>query len=198
MAILLSINNYYFLCRHLRLLLKHQMQKLLQGFTPSWNNSTFSLLPNFTADVKLNEEKFILQAGFIGYYNKNTYQSLADFNPFIQQPTELTNSLVKEFYGGFKGSAGNHFTYNARVSFLNINNQPLFINDTITGRSFQVVYEPSLNNLRVHGEIGYTAGEKFSALGGITLNKYANLDVYDKAYGLIPTELNGSSTLCCY
>ncbi|MFT4152571.1 hypothetical protein [Parafilimonas sp.] len=166
--------------------------KIVAGLTPSWNKSEFSLLPNFTADVKLNEEKFILQAGFIGYYNRNTYQTLADFNPFIQQPTELINSLVKEFYGGFKGSAGDHFTYNARVSFLKINNQPLFINDTATGKSFQVVYEPGINSMRVHGEIGYTAGEKFSALGGITLNKYAGLDVYDKAFGLIPTEINAA------
>ena len=186
-----SINNSIFYVEP-SLAFKTPNAKIVAGLTPSWNNSTFSLLPNFTADVKLNEEKFILQAGFIGYYNKNTYQTLADFNPFIKQPTELINSLVKEFYGGFKGSAGNHFTYNARVSFLNISNQPLFINDTITGRSFQVVYEPTLNNMRVHGEIGYTAGEKFSALGGITLNKYANLDVYDKPYGLLPTELNAA------
>lgn len=166
--------------------------KIVAGLTPSWSNSTFNLLPNFTADVKLNEEKFILQAGFIGYYNRNSYQTLADFNPFIQQPNELINSLVKEFYGGFKGSAGDHFTYNARVSILKINNQPLFINDTATGKSFQVVYEPSINSMRVHGEIGYTAGEKFSALGGVTLNRYAGLDVYDKAFGLIPTEINAA------
>lgn len=174
------------------LIYKTSNLKLVAGFSPSWSNNVFNLLPNFTADVKLNEEKFILQAGFIGYYNKNTYQTLADFNPFIQQPNELINSLVKEFYGGFKGSAGDHFTYNARVSFLKIDNQPLFINDTITGRSFQVVYEPTINNMRVHGEIGYTASEQFSLLGGITLNRYAGLDVYDKAYGLIPTEITGA------
>ena len=46
--------------------------------------------------------------------------------------------------------------------------------------------------MRVHGEIGYTSGEKFSALGGITLNRYAGLDVYDKAFGLIPTEINAA------
>lgn len=166
--------------------------KLVAGLTPSWSNSTFSLLPNFTADVKLNEEKFILQAGFIGYYNYNNYRSLANFNPFVQQPTQLVNSLVKEFYGGFKGSAGNHFTYNARVSFLKINDQPLFLNDTITGKSFEVVYEPSLNTLRAHGEIGYTASEQFSLLAGITLNRFSGLEVNKEAYGLLPTELNGA------
>lgn len=166
--------------------------KITAGFTPSWSNSDFSLLPNFTADIKLNNEKFILQGGWIGYYNKNTYQALAAYNPFIAQPTALLNSLVKEQYAGFKGSLGDHFTYNARVSFLKITNQPLFVNDTITGKSFDIVYEPSLNDLKIHGEAGYTANEQFSALVGITFNQYSNLKQNARAYGLIPVEFTGS------
>ena len=166
--------------------------KITAGFTPSWSNSTFILLPNFTADAKINAEKLILQAGWIGYYNKTTYESLANFNPFIQQPAVLNNSLVKEQYAGFKGSAGDHFTYNARVSFLQINDQPLFINDTVTGKSFNVVYEHSLNDIRIHGEIGYTAGEQFSLLAGASFNQYSSLSENEKAYGLLPVEVNGS------
>ena len=186
-----TINNTIFLVAP-ALAFKTPNAKIIAGFTPSWNNSNFTLLPNFTADIKLSEEKFILQAGWIGYYNKTTYQSLADFNPFIQQPTALINTLVKEGYGGFKGSAGDHFTYNARLSILKISNQPLFVNDSVTGRTFQVVYEPTLNNVRVHGELGYTAGEQFSLLAGVTLNRYNGLSVNDKAYGLLPTEINGA------
>jgi hypothetical protein len=166
--------------------------KIIAGFSPSWDNSTFNLLPNITADAKINEEKLILQAGWIGYYNKTTYESLANFNPFIQQPTALNNALVKEQYAGFKGSAGDHFTYNARVSFLKISNQPLFVNDTITGNSFHVVYEPSLNDIRIHGEVGYTAGEQFSLLAGASFNQYSSLTVNEKAYGLLPIEINGA------
>jgi hypothetical protein len=166
--------------------------KIVGGFTPSWDNSTFNLLPNFTVDAKINEEKFILQGGWIGYYNKTTYESLANFNPWIQQPTVLNNALVKEQYAGFKGSAGDHVTYNARISFLKINNQPLFVNDTITGRSFQVVYEPSLNDISIHGELGYTASEQFSLLAGASFNQYSGLSANEKAYGLLPIEINGA------
>ena len=166
--------------------------KVNAGFTPSWNNRNFSLLPNFTVDAKVNEEKFIVQAGWIGYYNKTTYQSLANFNSWIAQPTELNNSRVKEGYAGFKGSAGDHFTYNARVSFLKIKNQPLFVNDTVTGKNFNVVYEPDINDLRVHGEVGYTAGEQFSLLAGLTLNQYSNFHINEKAYGLEPVEFTGA------
>ncbi len=166
--------------------------KITAGFSPSWSNSTFNLLPNFTIDAKINEEKFILQGGWIGYYNKTSYESLANYNPWIAQPTVLNNTLIKEEYAGFKGSAGDHLTYNARVSYLKINNQPLFVNDTLTGRTFNVIYEEAMHDLRIHGELGYTAGEQFSLLAGVTFNQYSNLSAGEKAYGLLPVELNGA------
>lgn len=165
---------------------------LTGGFTPSWDNSVFTLLPNFTADIKINEEKFILQAGWVGYYNKTTYESLAGTNPWLQQPKTLLNSRITEQYAGFKGSGGSHFTYNAKVSYLQIVNNPLFVNDTLTGRSFETVYEPELKDIRIHGELGYTLQEKFSFIAGATFNQYSNLTQNEKAWGLLPLEINGA------
>ena len=166
--------------------------KLIAGFTPAWDNSEFSLLPDFTAEAKINAEKFILQAGWIGYFNKTTYQSLAAFNPWLQQPRFLKNTRMLEQYAGFKGSAGNHFTYNAKISYLKFKNQPLFVNDSLSGRSFLVENESDMNALRIHGEIGYTVQEKFSLLGGATFTQYSNLTDNLKAWGLPPVEINGS------
>ena len=166
--------------------------KIIAGIIPSWDNSAFNMLPNFSAEVKLNEEKFILQAGWIGYYNKTTYESLANFNPWLQQPTVLLNTKVKEQYAGFKGSAGDHFTYNAKVSYLNFTNHALFVNDTLTGKSFQVINEPTIKDIRLHGELGYTVQEKFSLLAGATFNQYSGLKENEKAWGLLPIEINGA------
>ncbi len=166
--------------------------KIVGGITPSWDNSEFHMLPNVTAEAKINEEKFVLMAGWKGYYNKTNYQYLAGFNPWIQQPTFLKSTRFTDAYAGFKGSAGNHFTYNAAVTVQHIFNQPLFLNDTGTGQSFFVVNESDMKNLKLHGELGYTVQEKFSLLAGLTINKYSNLTDNDKAWGLLPVELNGS------
>ncbi len=183
-------NNLYFLKPAVRY--ETGGLKLTGGFTPSWDNGNFALLPNFTAEAKLNEEKFVLQAGWIGYYQKGSYQSLANYNPFIRQPENLLNSKIREQYAGFKGAAGSHITYGGKVSYLQIDNQPLFVNDTITGRSFIVTYEPSLKALQLHGEIGYTIQERFSLLGGLNFNQYSSLNNNEKAWGLIPMEITGS------
>ncbi len=166
--------------------------KVNAGFTPSWDNSVFNLLPNFTADVKVKDQPFSLQLGWVGYYHRNTYQNLATYNPFIAQPTFSNNTRIKEQYAGLKGSAGDHFTYNAKVSMLNYSNVALFVNDTLDGKTFKVLMEPSMKSFRIHGEVGYTVQEKFSFLAGATFNSFSNQQTYDKAYGLLPLEVTGS------
>ncbi len=166
--------------------------KLNLGLKPSWDNQIFSLLPNVTAEVKIKETGVNVELGWIGYYQKNGYRTLAAFNPWIQWPTNILNTKIREQYIGLKGSAGNHLTYEARVSLMQLYNQPLFINNFIDGRSFNVVYDPKIQLLRLHGELGYHVQEKFSFIGSINLNEYTNLAAFDKAFGLIPTEITGS------
>lgn len=183
-------NNLFYLSPKVQF--KTPNLKLSAGFTPSWDNAVFNLLPNFTAEAKVKDQRFAVQLGWIGYYHRNTYRNLASFNPFIAQPSFSNNTRINEQFAGIKGSAGNHFTYNAKVSLLNYNNIALFVNDTTDGKTFNVINEPSLKSLRIHGEIGYTVQEKFSFLAGATINNFAEPELHDEAYGLLPLELTGS------
>jgi len=168
--------------------------KLSGGIAPSWDNQQLSILPNIIFEEKVKDEKLILEAGWVGYYHKNTYQSLSAINPYIQQPTALLNSKILEEYAGVKGSAGKHFTYNARLSFLQINNQPLFVNDTaiINAQTFDVLYEPSLNAMRIHAEVAYSLQEKLSFMTSANFTTYTHQQLYTKPFGLLPIELTGS------
>jgi hypothetical protein len=162
------------------------------GFSPTWDNQVFNLLPNFTLQAKLKDERFVLLGGYVGYFVKNNFQTLVGINPWIQQPDALLNTRITEQYAGFKGSAGAHFTYNAKVSYLDFSNQPLFINDSIDGKSFRVVKETKMKALKIHGELGYTIQDKFSLLAGINFNQFSNLEVNERAWGLIPLEVTAA------
>jgi hypothetical protein len=166
--------------------------KLNLGIQPSWDNSKFSLLPNITAEAKIKESGLNAELGWVGYFQKNSYRSLAGFNPWIQTPTSILNTRISEQYIGFKGSPGNHLTYQARLSLMQLYNQALFVNNYTDGRSFDILFDPKIQNLRIHGELGYHIQEKFSFIGAINLNEYTNLALYDKAYGLTPMELTGT------
>ena len=168
--------------------------RLNAGIEPSWDNHAFAVLPNITVEAKINEEKFVLMAGWIGYYNKNTYQSLSSINPYMDQPNALLNTKITEQYAGFKGSGSSHLTYNAKLSFLKINQQPLFVNDTarLNTQTFHVLYEPELQAVRIHAEVGYTVQEKLTIAAGANITQYTSQQQYDKPWGLLPAEITGT------
>ncbi|MBP9213896.1 MAG: hypothetical protein V9E96_03045 [Chitinophagaceae bacterium] len=182
-------NNLFYL--NTALIYKGKNLKVHAGLQPTWDNSETKLLPNVTAEVKINGEKFIVEAGSLGYFQKNSYQSLAATNPWLQQPTNLFNTNISEQFVGFKGSAGTHLTYNARVAFMSMQNMPLFVNDVQDGRSFLIVGDSNIQAIKIHGELGYNIQEKFSFLAGINIYQFTKSD-YDKPFGLIPFEITGS------
>lgn len=165
------------------------------GIIPSWDKSDFHMLPNIMAEVTTENQRFTLMGGWIGYYNKGSYQRFAAVNPWIDLKVYdsaggLLNDRVTEIYGGIKGSLGNHFTYSGKLGVQKHRNMALYVNDNVDGKTFDVIYEPSVDVLHFHGEVGYTVSEKLSAKGGITINSFTGLEVNPKAYGLLPRELN--------
>lgn len=166
--------------------------RLNLGIRPSWDNGSFATLPNISAEARIGDAGVVAEAGWIGSYQKNTYRTLTDYNPWVGAPVGLLNTKVNEQYAGLRGSAGNHFTYQARLSFLRLNNQPLFPNSGGDGKSFSVVYEPSMDIVQVHGEVGYTLQEKLSLLAGITYKQFTSLQQYEKAWGIPPLEVTGT------
>ncbi|MFT4204889.1 MAG: hypothetical protein QM610_13370 [Chitinophagaceae bacterium] len=166
--------------------------KIRAGLNPSWDNSNFRWLPDVSLEAKIPDHRFVVLAGYKSYYEKNTFKTLVDFNPWIVQPYRLENTRSNEIYGGLKGSAGSHLTYQATLSYITFYGHPLFLNDSVLGNRFYTAYEPKMKDLRIHGELGYKVAETFSVLAGASINQYSNLNENEKAWGLLPFELNAS------
>jgi hypothetical protein len=165
---------------------------LQAGLTPSWDNTNLHILPNFLADISTNDKRFTIQLGWIGYYDKGSYQRFESINPWLAQPTDsLRNTRMQEAYGGFKGSIGKHFAYAAKVGFLTYKNMPLFVNDSVGGgKDFLIRYESSMNAVQLHGELSYLQGEDFTVTAGLNIYQYNNQKTEAKPWGLLPVELS--------
>ena len=163
------------------------------GIRPSWDNKTFKMFPNVLAQISSGDQRFMFQLGWTGYVRKTTYQYLASENPWLNVPGSLKNTWVEERFAGFKGTAGDHFSYAAKAGFNKLNNQPLFINDFTPGKgakSFNIVYEPQINVVNLGGQLGYNIGEKFSLITGLQFNQFTGLKSNEKAWGMLPLEFN--------
>lgn len=168
---------------------------LQAGIKPSWDNGAFKIMPNVLAEISTTDKRASIIAGWTGHLRTNSYQSLAAINPWIWAPATVNNSRIEEIYLGVKGALTDHFSYTVRGGVNTYTNQPLFINDTITGKSFSVLNEPSMKALNVHGEIGYTMGDKFTLRSSLNLNHYMNMAVNEEAWGLLPLEFTTSIRL---
>jgi hypothetical protein len=182
-----TVANNYFLVSP-SVIYKNQNFSINAGIRPSWDNGDFKLLPNILAEVGTSDKRFSVIAGWTGYLRNSGYEYLAHYNPYIWAPDSVYNTRIIERYVGFKGSAGDHFTYSAKAGFNTWYNQPLFVSDTASGKSFLVVKESQMKVAHFGFDFGYTVGEKFSVISNLALNEYTGLHDNAHAWGLLPLE----------
>ena len=166
------------------LLVKTATIYLQAGLRPSWDNGNFKLMPNVLAEVGTADKTLAVIAGWTGRLRTNSFQYLAGVNPFIEAPLAVNNSRLEEIYGGIKGTVADHFSYLLRGGVNKYTNLPLYVNSGTGGKSFTVLYEPQMSSLNIHGELGYTVGERFSLRSVVNANHFTGKDVYEEAYGL--------------
>ncbi|MEN9599535.1 MAG: hypothetical protein RL596_1854 [Bacteroidota bacterium] len=167
--------------------------KINIGIQPSWDNNAYSMLPNLTASFKMPYNPFSFEIGWVGYFTKNSFRSLVGINPWISAPSNILNTRVNEQYLGIKGNAGNHISYNARVSYLRQVNQPLFTNNSADSKFFDIIFEPEIKAVKIHGEFNYTVQEKLSFIASTNIVQFNAVQQNLYAWGLVPLEITGGA-----
>jgi hypothetical protein len=164
------------------------------GLTPAWDNNQFNVLPNIYGELPLAKKKFTIQAGFVGKYNKNTYQNLSALNPYLATFTQEQNTKEVEVYGGVKANIARHFVVSAKAGVVRFDNTPFMINDTTADhKSFLISNESSVHDMRIHAEASYIAEDKLTVTAGFTTNTYAGFTNNSRAWGTVPFELTASA-----
>lgn len=163
------------------------------GVSPTWDNGKLSVLPNIYGVAQLKDRPFLVEAGLIGRFIKNSYRNLSFINPYLATLTGQKNTKETELYGGIKTSVGKHFNFSAKAGLISYNNLPFYINDTANdNKSFIVSNESKLTDLRIHADVSFVSQDKFTVTGGLTFNGYTGMKDNDKAWGTIPLEVSAS------
>lgn len=132
----------------------------------------FYVFPDVLFERELVDELVVFHAGFTGEVLKNNYRTLSDRNPFLNQNPLLRNSRELQVKAGVRGAPIRGGSYNAQVSYSNVNFLPLFVTDSVAVNRFNTVYDTSTNILNLHFEVGYSFGEKVRVLAAIDFFSY--------------------------
>ncbi|CAN5584567.1 TonB-dependent receptor [soil metagenome] len=169
------------------------------GITPAWDNGKLTVFPNIYGEVKIPDQTFLVQGGFVGHFIKNTYRNLSEINPYLATLPNQQNTKETELYGGIKTSVGKHFNFSAKAGLIRYENLPFYINDTATdSKAFIVSNESKVNDLRIHADLSFISQDKFTITGGLTFNGYTSMKDNDKAFGTIPLEVSASMRWWAY
>ncbi|MCW3089303.1 MAG: hypothetical protein JWP81_372 [Ferruginibacter sp.] len=163
------------------------------GISPAWDNGKLSVLPNIYGEFQVKDKPFLVQAGFVGRFIKNSYRNLSVINPYLETFSSQLNTKETELYGGIKTSVGKHFNFTAKAGLIRYNNLPFYINDTANdNKAFIISNESELTDLRIHADMSFISQDKFTITGGLTFNGYTGMKDNDKAWGTIPLEISAS------
>ncbi len=122
----------------------------------------FGQKPFFYADMhvekRLYEHSIIAYIDYTHKLRKNSLNSLAHTNNWVENTLDVRNSLVGDLGIGFKGTLQN-FSYNVAFHFNHIKQNPFFVNDTLDMKRFLVVYDSNTLVYNAHFEAGYNVKE---------------------------------------
>lgn len=189
-------NNIYQIAPALEM--KGERAEIHAGIAPTWDNSKLNTLPDIYAEIPVKDKVFLVQVGWVGQVIKNTYQNLSQINPYLRTLTFQQNTKEVELYGGIKATVGKHFNFSAKAGFVTYRNLPLFVNDSLDGKSFYLSYEGRMSDLRFHADMSFISQDKFTITTGFNINGYTGLHLNDRAYGMIPIQLTASMRWWAY
>jgi len=157
-----KINGHY--------ILNHDLGQAKIGFrSASVGDSAqnpFYFYPYLRLNVPVVPEQLTAFGGIKGNLNVNTYRSFVRDNPYVQESLSLKNTNNKfEVFAGVKGHIKQRASYQAELSYRNVENLPFFINDSTTERQFHIRYNDGVAAIfELNAEFQYQVAKRWQVL----------------------------------
>jgi hypothetical protein len=157
------------------------------------NRDVFSTFPDVELGLRIFGDGIQLFAGANGDLRKNTYRTMATYNPFIDiRASKLRNTLVRSYFGGLKGDFG-WLEYTGQVGYSKADNlalfQTLYTAERVT--RFKAVYD-TVTIFNVQGSVKLKLMKNLIINGTLSQNLSMETRQEGKPWGLPKLEGNFS------
>ena len=134
------------------------------GLYPSFGSGGYNyLLPDLRLRYQIPQSQAAVTVGWQGHLQQNTYKHLSAINPFINPAFEAGfQTRVTEAYALLESNIGEHLKLSGKISLLEWDQMPIFLNDTGDFKSFRVVYPEDVKAVGLEGTVRYDIGKLLS------------------------------------
>lgn len=135
------------------------------------NNDEFSFLPDLELSVNVIGSSLTAFAGWSGDLQKNSFRTMARYNPFVSSNVELRNTNYTKYYGGIRGSYRGA-AYSAQLGYKKADDLALYLNDTMDTKRFNVLYD-TVNIFYIEGSAKFGVFEGLDIIGTLSQSVYS-------------------------
>jgi hypothetical protein len=142
----------------------------------------FYIYPMAELKYSMFNDIFIPYLGLRGGLTQVSFRELTTRNEFVLPNQQLQNESTSfDLYGGIKGTLSRRMHFIAGISFANVKNQALFVNDSTftAGNAFTVIYDTITMRTTIEGSLSYQAMEKLKIDG---IARYYSYSLLNNSY----------------
>ena len=163
------------------------------GVNIASHNDKFDYFPDVLFTLNILGSQLAAFAGAEGTLQKNTFQSLTTYNPFLISRPELRNTRIMHVFGGVKGNVS-FFEYSGQVGYKGTRDLALFQlqeNPLVPShRRFEVLYD-TVSIININGSLIVDLMEGLRIMGTVNQNIYTTTQ-QEKAWHLPALSINGA------
>jgi hypothetical protein len=159
------------------------------GLQAAWDNSMLNILPQIGVEAFIKSNKAILFAGVQSIIQKNNFQSLIQFNPWITAQRLQINTRIDEYFAGLRGTLPGNLSYRISGGLSNFYHLPLYLNIPKTSL-FSVLHEGRMEAFRIKATAEWVHSEKISADIGMDFYQILKQKEENKPWHFIPMQVN--------
>ncbi len=128
------------------------------GLSPTVGATNVYLLPDIDARYAIKNTQLSIFAGWKGVLNRNNYESLSTWNPYVYFRYSLQQTHANEIYGGVQTNIGNHLALSGQVSYWLYDNMLMFVNDTTYSKKDMLPVYDKVNAMTLTASVRYHIG----------------------------------------
>ncbi len=168
--------------------LHNSTYKLKLGLSLYSNNDLFYFFPDVEFDIYLGDSRFIAFVGADGGLSKNTYRTLARYNPYVEARLDtIANTHDRRYYGGLKGQV-KHISYRATVGYQTIKALATYNPILSSDKGYYNVLYADGSRILLQGSLSYDISESLNLMFTASKSFYSLKP--SSHYGLPSFELN--------
>lgn len=171
---------------------------ILLGASPTFDNGVYNMNPNVLVKKKLKDTNYLIIAGWNTNYKLNKYKDLALYNPWIEAPTDLKNTIIEKKFIELIINASKKLDYSIGFAFNDYKQMPFFnkmefpLDKSSIGLLYETLFEQRAKTLELFAKARYQMSYKLLLTGKLNYTQFNSIRINSKPWGITPLNIETS------